>query len=196
VPIEILRAESERQASAVLGMALRNRDRLQQIIHEESIDCDFCPRGWIYLAHTESEEQGLFSPHRFLRKQPLFLSSKDSFALGSSSPPVTPCPLPTGSIFGQVSLISGQARTATCSMRNDGVILELERKPCETFLSAGSPTALKFLAALNQDLISALRGADQRLLQLCGWAHILTYDITLNPSKAQRDATLVCLSAR
>ena len=74
--------------------------------------------------------------------------------------------LPAGSIFGQVSLISGEARTATCSMPNDGIILELERKPCETFLSAGSPTALKFLAALNQDLISALRGADQQLLQL------------------------------
>ena len=73
--------------------------------------------------------------------------------------------LPAGSIFGQVSLISDEARTATCSMSNDGIILELERKPCETFLSAGSHTALKFLAALNQDLISALRGADQRLLQ-------------------------------
>jgi len=79
--------------------------------------------------------------------------------------------LPAGSIFGQVSLISGEARTATCSMPNDGVILELERKPCETLLSVGSRTALKFLAALNQDLISALRGADQRLLQLSatGW---------------------------
>ena len=43
-------------------------------------------------------------------------------------------------------------------MPNDGVILELERKPCETFLSVGSHTAPKFLAALNQDLISALRG--------------------------------------
>jgi hypothetical protein len=30
VPIEVLHAESERQASLVLGMALRNRDRLQQ----------------------------------------------------------------------------------------------------------------------------------------------------------------------
>jgi glycine/D-amino acid oxidase-like deaminating enzyme len=59
VPIEILRAESERQASLVLGMALRNRDRLQQIIDDESIDCDFSPRGWIYLAHTDSEEQGM-----------------------------------------------------------------------------------------------------------------------------------------
>lgn len=82
--------------------------------------------------------------------------------------------LPAGSIFGQVSLISGEPRTATCSMRNDGVILELQREPFETFLSAGSPTALKFLAALNQDLISALRSADQRLLQLCGWGQIPT----------------------
>jgi hypothetical protein len=56
-------------------------------------------------------------------------------------------------------------------MPNDGVILELQRKPCETLLSTGSHTALKFLAALNQDLISALRGADHRLLQLSatGW---------------------------
>lgn len=59
VPIEVLRAESERQASLVLGMALRNRDRLRQIIDDESIDCDFSPRGWIYLAHTDSEEQAM-----------------------------------------------------------------------------------------------------------------------------------------
>ena len=57
--------------------------------------------------------------------------------------------LPAGSIFGQDSLISGEPHTATCSMRNDGIILELERKPCETFLSAGSPTALKFLRRLK-----------------------------------------------
>jgi hypothetical protein len=31
IPIEVLRAESERQASLVLGMALGNRDRLQEI---------------------------------------------------------------------------------------------------------------------------------------------------------------------
>ena len=59
VPMEVFRAESERQASLVLGIALRNRDRLQQIIDDESIDCDFSPRGWIYLAHTDSEEQGM-----------------------------------------------------------------------------------------------------------------------------------------
>src|SRR5271165_2522067 len=59
VPIEVLRAESERQATLVLVMALRKRYRLQEIIDDESIDCDFSPRGWLYLAHTDSEEQGM-----------------------------------------------------------------------------------------------------------------------------------------
>jgi glycine/D-amino acid oxidase-like deaminating enzyme len=59
LPKEVLHAESERQASLVLGLSLRNRGRLAAIIHRERIDCDFAPRGWLYLAHSEPEEQGL-----------------------------------------------------------------------------------------------------------------------------------------
>jgi glycine/D-amino acid oxidase-like deaminating enzyme len=59
VPLEVLRAEGERQASVVLGLALRNRDRLKDIIRRAEIDCDFSPKGWLYLAHTEHEEQGI-----------------------------------------------------------------------------------------------------------------------------------------
>jgi len=59
VPPEILRIESERQASVVLGLALRNRQLLHEIIEQENIDCDFAPKGWLYLAHTESEEQAI-----------------------------------------------------------------------------------------------------------------------------------------
>jgi glycine/D-amino acid oxidase-like deaminating enzyme/CRP-like cAMP-binding protein len=57
VPAEILRTEAERQASLVLGFALRNRELLKQIIQREAIDCDYSPKGWLYLAHTEKEEQ-------------------------------------------------------------------------------------------------------------------------------------------
>ena len=71
-----------------------------------------------------------------------------------------------GSIFGQVSLIDGQPRSATAAMRRSGVLLELERTPCERLFETRSPTALKFLAALNQGLIAALRGADRRLMRL------------------------------
>src|SRR5688572_28206426 len=50
---EIVRAESQRQASVVLGVALRNRDLLKNIILREGIDCDFSPRGWLHLACNE-----------------------------------------------------------------------------------------------------------------------------------------------
>jgi glycine/D-amino acid oxidase-like deaminating enzyme len=59
LPIEVLRAESARQASVVLGIALRNRDLLKAIILRERLDCDFSPRGWLHLASTERGEQGL-----------------------------------------------------------------------------------------------------------------------------------------
>lgn len=59
LPIEVMRAESERQASVVLGVALRNRELLKGIILRERIECDFSPRGWLHLACNEDEEQGL-----------------------------------------------------------------------------------------------------------------------------------------
>jgi glycine/D-amino acid oxidase-like deaminating enzyme/CRP-like cAMP-binding protein len=59
LPIEVVQAESERQASLVLGLSLRNRDLLKQIILRERIECDFAPRGWLHLASTDEEEQGI-----------------------------------------------------------------------------------------------------------------------------------------
>ena len=57
IPREVLRVEAERQASVVFSFAARNRDRLKQIIADERVQCDFSPNGWLYLAHTEREEQ-------------------------------------------------------------------------------------------------------------------------------------------
>jgi hypothetical protein len=57
-------------------------------------------------------------------------------------------------------------RSATCSARSDTVLLELERSGCEALLRNGSPTALKLLATLNDGLVTALRGADLRLMKL------------------------------
>lgn len=59
LPIEVMQAESERQASVVMGLSLRNRELLKQIILRERIDCYFAPRGWLHLASTEEEEQGI-----------------------------------------------------------------------------------------------------------------------------------------
>ncbi|MEO5817974.1 MAG: FAD-dependent oxidoreductase [Gemmatimonadaceae bacterium] len=59
LPHEVLHAESERQASVVLGVALRNRELLKGIVLRERIDCDLMTRGWLHLASSEEEEQGL-----------------------------------------------------------------------------------------------------------------------------------------
>jgi CRP-like cAMP-binding protein len=74
--------------------------------------------------------------------------------------------LAPGSVFGQVSVIDNVPRSATCSARADTTLLEMESGPCERLLRGGSRTAIKFLATLNEGLISALRGADLRLMQI------------------------------
>jgi hypothetical protein len=74
--------------------------------------------------------------------------------------------LSPGTVFGQVSLIAGEPRSATCTIRRDAVLAQLDRAACETLLSTKAPVALKFLAALNRGLTEALRIADRRLMRL------------------------------
>jgi glycine/D-amino acid oxidase-like deaminating enzyme len=59
VPEVVPRAVSERQASLVLGLALHNRDLLKETILNESIACDFSPKGWLHLAANGTEEQSI-----------------------------------------------------------------------------------------------------------------------------------------
>src|SRR5262249_1853098 len=56
---EIGKAGGERHASPGLGLAVRNRDLLKKIVLREAIDCDFSPKGWLHLANSEKEEQGI-----------------------------------------------------------------------------------------------------------------------------------------
>jgi glycine/D-amino acid oxidase-like deaminating enzyme len=74
--------------------------------------------------------------------------------------------LAPGTMFGQVSLIAGEPRSASCSIRRDAVLAQLDRSACEKLLSTHAPVGLKFLAALNRGLTEALRTADRRLMQL------------------------------
>ena len=71
-----------------------------------------------------------------------------------------------GSIFGQASLIDGEPRTVSCSIRRDAVLAEIDTAACERLLNSGNPLALKLLGALNQGLVAALRGADRQLMRL------------------------------
>jgi hypothetical protein len=71
-----------------------------------------------------------------------------------------------GSIFGQASLVGGEPRSTSCSIRRDAVLAEIERASCEHLLEGRSGIALKLLAALNQGLVAALRSADRQLMRL------------------------------
>jgi len=76
--------------------------------------------------------------------------------------------LPPSHIFGQVSLIDHKRRSATCTAHTDTLLAEMARENCIRLFRGESQTALKFLGALNDGLISALRAADRRLLQWNG----------------------------
>jgi glycine/D-amino acid oxidase-like deaminating enzyme len=232
LPEAVRQAESERQASLVFGLAVRNRERLKTIVQQERIACDFSPRGWLYLAHTEREEQalceevtlaaqhgqrielwsrrrireefgfntaylgrfipgdGTYHPFKYvcgllqsaLRSGVQLYTRRRVRALVTEASGRVRVVIDDGAILassvvvatnacssvGQVSLIDGQPRSASCSMRHAGVLLEMEQAPCARLFAGRSPTALKFLAAVNQGLIAALRGADRRLMRLQG----------------------------
>jgi glycine/D-amino acid oxidase-like deaminating enzyme len=52
-------AVAERHAGAVLRLTSHNRARLRELVEKEEIDCDFCPAGWLFLAHIERAERGI-----------------------------------------------------------------------------------------------------------------------------------------
>jgi hypothetical protein len=62
---------------------------------------------------------------------------------------------------------ASEARNTTTS---DALLPQLARQPCARLLESRSRTALKLLGVPNDGLITALRGADRRLLRL-GGAH-------------------------
>src|SRR5581483_3643045 len=74
--------------------------------------------------------------------------------------------LQPGSMVGQVSLVEGGPRTATCTAHSDAVLLEMDREPCEKLFATRSSLAYKYLTALVEGLIVALRGADRQLMRM------------------------------
>jgi CRP-like cAMP-binding protein len=74
--------------------------------------------------------------------------------------------LAPGAVFGQVSLVDGGPRSATCTVQADALLAELDRDACRRLLADETPLALKLLAAINQGLIAELRDADRQRMRL------------------------------
>ncbi len=71
-----------------------------------------------------------------------------------------------GRIFGEMCLLDGGVRSATCTLRENGVILELSAEAFDGLVQSGSRLALKFLTSINHNLISMLRKANTSLVAL------------------------------
>jgi len=81
-----------------------------------------------------------------------------------------------GRMFGEVSLIDNVPRIATCTIREDAVLLEISATDFERLLAEGSALSLKFLKAVNRNIAKALEGAIAPA-DLHGAAHAAAFSI-------------------
>lgn len=71
-----------------------------------------------------------------------------------------------GRMFGQVALIDGGGRSATCTAREHAVLLELEHEMVSQAFAAKDPIAFKLMSVVLHTLIGAQRDADAALTRL------------------------------
>ncbi len=74
--------------------------------------------------------------------------------------------LKAGVLFGQVALLDGERRSASCVASGDAVVLALLRNDFDLLVESRSSFAYKFLTVITHLVASQLRYADGRLLRL------------------------------
>jgi selenocysteine lyase/cysteine desulfurase/CRP-like cAMP-binding protein len=68
-----------------------------------------------------------------------------------------------GKIFGEVTLLDEAPRSATCTAREDAVLLEFDATTFNRLMDARSTVAMKFLVGINRSLIEAIRRSSTRM---------------------------------
>ena len=86
--------------------------------------------------------------------------------------------LQAGAMFGQVALLDGGLRSATCRARGECRVLELGRSGLVRLLDAGDAAGFRLLDGLCVILAGQLRRATQQLRRLEGWMHQRRLDST------------------
>ena len=66
-----------------------------------------------------------------------------------------------GKVFGEVALVDGGPRSATCAGLGDAIVLELDREAFGTLAEAYSPLSLRLLEALIANLVAAHERLDR-----------------------------------
>ncbi|CAA9483706.1 MAG: Cysteine desulfurase, partial [uncultured Solirubrobacteraceae bacterium] len=105
-----------------------------------------------------------------------------------------------GKVFGEVALVDGGPRSATCTALGDAIVLELDREAFATLSEAYSPLSLRLLEALIANLVAAHERLDRAREPLAAEtrrptrgtgdesAELLDPFAALAPAPEQRDA--------
>lgn len=68
-----------------------------------------------------------------------------------------------GRIFGEITLLDGVPRSATCTAREDAVLLEFHATTFNRLMDERSSIGMKFLLGINRSLIDAIRRSSTRM---------------------------------
>ena len=71
-----------------------------------------------------------------------------------------------GAIFGAISLLTREARTATARARVDSSVLRLPKDQFQAQMRAGSPAALKIVAGIAEVIAQRLAATNAKLVEL------------------------------
>lgn len=87
-------------------------------------------------------------------------------SIGSGAAEQELAKLPAGTLFGQVALIDGSRRSATCAADGPTTVLGIDRNEFDLMFRSGSSFAFKFLDVLTRILVGQLRNANSRLVEV------------------------------
>jgi len=68
-----------------------------------------------------------------------------------------------GELIGQMALLDGSRRSATCTAAEPAVVLRLDRDEFDVLVRSGAPFALKFVDSVTRMLVAQLRFATRKL---------------------------------
>jgi CRP-like cAMP-binding protein len=79
--------------------------------------------------------------------------------------------IPRGRTFGEMAVIDGEQRSATCTTTTDCIIVALPKAQFERLIASNPSLGVKFLLRLNKLLSQRLRLASGMLVDYLGKAH-------------------------
>ncbi len=71
-----------------------------------------------------------------------------------------------GELIGQMALLDGSRRSATCTAIEPTLVLRLDREELDLMFRSGAPFALKFIDSVTRMLVSQLRFATRQLASM------------------------------